>query len=443
MQLLLGLASAPFVIWLVVVLVREPLRLALPVYAALIPFGGAIALGDSKFTSLSSLAGIVLGAGLVLRLLRRGQTGVRLSATVPIWLLLLAFAGATVIWSLDPGMTVSSVYILVSLIAIYVLIALCPVDRSTLRRVENGLLVGGLACVGYGLFQLIVLGGFPSDPPVPGSTDGRFGNDLLGPNNQAVALILPLLVSTTRSVTLPDRSKRLLYVLASGLLLGGILMTGSRGGMLATGVAILALVAFVNRGKATLATYGLVAMLVAAFVFFTNPFGLAERSVETTSSSGRTDIWQVGLAACPEYCAFGSGWGTFPAVYADTQASVPGASVLVGGGAYEPHNVWILVGIELGVLGVALLAAGLLATFSEALRLPAALRGAPLAGLAATVFAATFLSNLEFKFFWMALILVALSRNLTDLDEPVAAADSGPSVATFPDGRIPRGSGNG
>jgi O-antigen ligase len=443
MQLLLGLAAAPFVVWLVVVLVREPLRTALPVYAALIPFGGAVALADSKFASLSSLAGIVLGAGLALHVLRNRQAGVRLSATVPIWLLLLAFAGATVIWSVDPGKTVSSVYILVSLIAIYVLVAICPVDRSVLRRVENGLLIGGLACVGYGLFQLIVLGGFPSDPPVPGSTDGRFGNGLLGPNNQAVALILPLLVSTTRSVTVPDRLTRVLYGIVSAVLVVGIVMTGSRGGLLATGVAVLVLVAAVHRGKAIVATYGLVAMLVAAFVFFTNPFGLAERNVETTSSSGRTDIWEVGLAACPEYCAFGSGWGTFPSVYADTQASVPGASVLVGGGAYEPHNVWILVGIELGVLGVLLLAAGLLATFSEALRLPAALRGAPLAGLAATVFAATFLSNLEFKFFWMALILVVLCRNLTDWDEPAAPADAAPPVATFPDGRIPRSNGRG
>jgi hypothetical protein len=423
MQLLLAVAAAPFLVWVVVIMVREPLRLALPVYAALIPFGGILAVGDSKFLSLSSLVGAVLGAGLILFLFRIRHRGFPVSATVPVWLLFLGAAGATVLWSRAPQTTVSSVFILFSLVVIYVLVALCPVDRDILRRVENGLLLGGLACVGYGLFQLVFFGGFPADPPVPGVTDGRFGNDLLGPNNQAVSLILPLVISLSRSVRAADRSQRLQYTTAAALLLGGVLMTGSRGGLLATGVALLVLVAVTgrDRGKRRLGVYAVVGAAIAAFIFLTHPFGLAERTVEVDSSSGRTDIWRVGLAACPQYCAFGSGWGTFRDVYADTQASVADARVLVGAGAYEPHNVWVLVGIELGSLGVVLLAVGLLLSFSEAWRLPTGLRGPPLSGMAATVVAATFLSNLEFKFFWMALMIIALSRNVTDTDDDVDA----------------------
>jgi O-antigen ligase len=89
------------------------------------------------------------------------------------------------------------------------------------------------------------------------------------------------------------------------------------------------------------------------------PAGVASRSFDSaTSSSGRTDIWQVGLAACSDYCAFGSGWGTYPQVYAETQASVPGARVLVGDqGSYQPHNLWLLAIVELGLPGL-LLGAG-------------------------------------------------------------------------------------
>ena len=421
--LVLGLAAAPFMLWVLVVLVREPLRMALPLYAALIPFSGILSIGGSKFTSLSSLVGMVLGAGLLLHLFRRGSAGIRLSATVPVWLLFLGVAGATILWSRAPETTATSVFILCSLVSIYVLVAMCPVDRDILRRVENGLLLGGLACVGYGLFQLVVLGGFPADPPVPGVTDGRFGNDLLGPNNQAVSLILPLVISLSRSVGAVDRSQRLRYTSVAALLLGGILMTGSRGGLVATGVALLVLVAVTDRdrGKTRLIVYAVAGAAIAAFIFVSHPFGLAERTVEVDSSSGRTDIWRVGLAACPQYCAFGSGWGTFRDVYADTQASVPDARVLVGAGAYEAHNVWVLVGIELGALGIVLLAAGLLLSFAEAWRLPTGLRGPPLSGLAATVVAATFLSNLEFKFFWMALMIIAMSRNVSNADDAVDA----------------------
>jgi O-antigen ligase len=149
-------------------------------------------------------------------------------------------------------------------------------------------------------------------------------------------------------------------------------------------------------------------------IFVFKPMGLTQREVETTSSSGRTDIWRVGLAACPKYCPVGSGWGTFPDVYAETQASVPDAAVLVGkGGSYEPHNVWFLAAIELGVPGLLLLALVFVLTFVDAVRLPASLRGPPVAAFVATVFAALFLSNLEFKFFWMAIILVSLARNIS------------------------------
>ena len=132
----------------------------------------------------------------------------------------------------------------------------------------------------------------------------------------------------------------------------------------------------------------------------------------------------MGLAACPQYCPVGSGWETFPVVYADTQPTVPGAEVLVGkGGAYQPHNVILLVAIELGVPGLLLFFAVLGLTLVEAWRLPRSGRGPPLAALLGTYQAALFLSNLGYKFFWMAFIMVALHRSASYLDrahEPTA-----------------------
>jgi hypothetical protein len=51
-----------------------------------------------------------------------------------------------------------------------------------------------------------------------------------------------------------------------------------------------------------------------------------------------------------------------------------------------------------------------------------------MAGLMGTLFAAFFLSNLEFKFFWMAFIVVALSRNLVEAEaEAEGSVKIGPS----------------
>jgi O-antigen ligase len=196
--------------------------------------------------------------------------------------------------------------------------------------------------------------------------------------------------------------------------LAGVLMTGSRTGVLgAAAVAVVMLVAIPRGGRRGLALSLLVGAVLTTLVWTLHPFGLAERTFESpTSSSGRLDIWRVGLAACADYCVPGSGWGTFPEVYAQTQASVAGARVLTGQeGSYQPHNLWLLVVIELGVAGLVLFTAGLVATTAEALRLPADYRPSALGAIVGLTLGVFFLSSMEFKMFWLVMILVALYHN--------------------------------
>lgn len=418
---LVVLAAAPFVVTLLVVCLREPLRVALPIFAALIPFGGAVSIGPSRFGSVSSLIGLVLAAGLVLQLITTRRSAPSLSPSVPAWLFFLGAAGATTLWSIDRGSTLSGLIVLGGLVLVYVMVALSHVDRTILRRTENGLLVGGVAVVCYGLYQLIVLGGFPDDVPGGGvEPDGRFGNDLLGPGVQAVALLLPLVVALSRAFSESGRGLRVLNAVVAALLFWGVLMTGSRTGTLAVAVVLTTLVwSSPRRARKGLAVCLAVGVAAGALVWVYQPAGVASRSFDSaTSSSGRTDIWQVGLAACSDYCAFGSGWGTYPQVYAETQASVPGARVLVGDqGSYQPHNLWLLAIVELGLPGLLLLAWALGTSLMEAIRLPRDLRGPPLSALVGLVFAVFFLSSMEFKFFWMVLIMVALARNLDEAEE--------------------------
>ena len=413
---LLGVAVAPFVLALVVTCLREPMRVTLPIFAALIPFGGALAIGTSRYGSLSSLVGLLLAAGLVLQLVTTRRSAPRLSPSVPIWLLFIGTAGATVLWTIDRSATISGLAVLGSLILVYVFASMSQVDRTVLRRTENGLLVGGVAVVCFGLYQLIILGGFPGDIPGVGIvSNGRFGNGLLGPGVQAVALLLPLVIALSRAFGDSTRPWRIVNAAIAALMLCGVLMTGSRTGTLAVGLVLVTLLLSGPRQarKGLLISLG-ASLAVVALVWVFQPAGVTTRTFDSaTSSSGRTEIWQVGLAACSDYCAYGSGWGTYPQVYAETQASVPGARVLAGDkGTYQPHNLWLLAAVELGIPGVILLTAGLGLSLTEALRLPRAVRGPPLSALVGLIFAIFFLSSMEFKFFWMVLIMVALYRNL-------------------------------
>lgn len=436
---LLALAAAPAVAALVVWCIREPMRVAMPLFAALIPFGGALSIGPSRFGSLSSIMGAVLGVGLALQLVTRGRSAPRVSPTVPIWLLFLGAAGATTLWTIDRPATTSGFIVLGSLILVYALAAVSHVDRTILRRTENGLLVGAVAVVCYGLTQLLFLGGFPSDAPGAGSApadDGRFGNDLLGPGLLAVTLLLPLVIALNRVVSGTERSTRVLHSAIALTVVAGILMTGSRAGTLAAGIVVVTLMAASpRRARRALLAFLVVGVAAAALVWTYNPGGVAARTFESAaSSSGRTDIWRIGVTACSEYCLQGSGWGTYPDVYADTQASVPGAQVLVGAeGTYQPHNLWLLAAVELGLPGLALLIAGLGLALVEAVRLPERLRGPPLSALVGTIFAVFFFSSMEFKFFWMVFIMVALNRNLADAEStgaPTAPEREAPTAST-------------
>ena len=98
----------------------------------------------------------------------------------------------------------------------------------------------------------------------------------------------------------------------------------------------------------------------------------------------------MGAAACTKYCGYGSGGARFPDVY-----------------ARHAHNLWLLIGVELGHLGCLLFTAGLGVAVAEALRIPRQLRGPPLSALVGLCVGVFFLSSMEFKFFWMVLIVIA------------------------------------
>jgi O-antigen ligase len=417
-------AVVPYALVAVILILRDPLRIGLPAFAASIPFGQMLAIGNSAFLSLSSIFGLLLAVGLLLERLRVRQAMAPLSPTVGIWLLFVGVVGSTTIWSISQVQTRIGFIIIASLVAIFALVSMSDVDAKALRRTENGLLLGGVLVVVVALYQYFVQGGFPGETVSLGpQPDGRFGNGLLGPDNQAVAFMLPLVIALTRVVSEREHRQRVLHGVIAAMLVAGVLATGSRGGLLAAGVAVIVLASSLPVGRTKLVAYGLIALTAAAVVFFTNPGGIAARTGTTTSSSGRTDIWRVAAAACPQYCPYGSGWETFPDVYQETQASVPDARVLVGAGTYQAHDVWILIAIELGLPGLLLFAAAMFFTTLDASHLSPRLRGPPLAGFMATLFAAFFLSNAEYKFFWMALIYVALSRNF-DSGRRLAAKQS-------------------
>src|SRR5215204_2814676 len=103
------LLIAPVVVLVALLCVQKPLSVALPAFAASIPFGGLIAIGQSRFGSLSSILGMLSLLGLLLRLMTARRQRAPLSGTVFLWTGFLAVAAATALWSLGPQATANGV----------------------------------------------------------------------------------------------------------------------------------------------------------------------------------------------------------------------------------------------------------------------------------------------------------------------------------------------
>ena len=102
---------------------------------------------------------------------------------------------------------------------------------------------------------------------------------------------------------------------------------------------------------------------------------------------------------------------------------MPGARVLTGEeGSYQPHNLWLLAVVELGVAGFVLLTLGLAVGAYQALKLPPDYRPAAVGAVVGLAVGVLFLSSLEFKMFWLALMLVTLYRNVVAAEEVEAQA---------------------
>ena len=432
LTLLLVVAASPLLIAYVVACLRDPLRWAMPPYAVLIPFSSLLSVAPGPFGSVSTLLGLLLGVALVFQLVTSRRKSAHLPAAVPVWLAFLALSGFTLFWSVAPRATADDFLILASQVLLFVAIVLTGFDATTLRRLETALLLGGVLIVTYGLAQVTVLGGLPGKPEGGGAA--RFGDELLGANNQAAALLLPLAIAAARALTGP-RNSRLLHGAATLLILFGILMTGSRGGLLATVVVLAAVLVLGPARVAIKVALAAAAAVVLLVVLVANPGGFGARQLEREGSSGRTDIWAVGAHACRLYCLTGAGWGGFPVVYQQELAAVPEARIQERGTNFEPHNIFLLAAVETGVLGLVLVTLGLILALLSAMRLPRAMRAPPAAAVLATLLSSFFLSNLGYKFFWAVLIYVAVSETVA------ASRRAGTPVSALPEIPVRTGQG--
>ena len=420
MAILLGAVAALATVGLIYVGLRLP-TLLLGVYVATVPFGSAVGLPlglPPPFDSPSSL----LGMATIVVLLADATIGAgrrRPASFAGAHALFLAFVGVCALtfgWSIDRTSTVEDVVLLGSVVGLYVISALAHYTKAELERVTTGIVAGGAAaaCSGLVLLQTGGIAGGRSGVP-------RFALTGDDPNHTAGSFLLPMILAADRALdTERPPTDRALWGAAAVVIVAGIAATGSRGGLLAAIVAFVVLVRLRAPRIGLRVAVG-AALVVGVVVLVVAPPQL-ERRLATTGSTGRSDIWRLGLRSCEDHCVLGSGWGSFPAVYREEFREAADVGGFRGEG-YRAHNIWLQALVEAGVAGFVVLVAAWAALLRQALRLPASRRSAALAIVVGMAVASSLVSNLTFKYLWlvpMYLTFVAGSEHVAGRREGTA-----------------------
>lgn len=152
------------------------------------------------------------------------------------------------------------------------------------------------------------------------------------------------------------KDKRLLYFTAIGIMGAALLLSGSRGGLVAllAEIALLALLTTNNKKRGNIlvkfALSGLlVAVIVAGSIFVGGESSLtrfAETSTSKNFTTNRSHIWSTTIEAIKERPLFGAGLGSFNAAYAkhDTFNGMERVE--------QAHNDYLQVLADAGIVGL-------------------------------------------------------------------------------------------
>jgi len=416
-------------------LVLWPPYVWLGVFFSLVPFDNATAVstGTSRLTVIW-IAGLLallalLGAALALGRFRLP------SRRAVLWLIFIAWQGCSVAWAVDQNVAIERLPTMASLFVFYIGVTCYEFSEREIAGIIRFTILGGCVAAAFCLY-LFHAGVFWHNNPMRGTV--AFGTQQIESNVFAAGLLLPF--SLVIGEFLASRSLGVKVLLSSCTLLIalGIFYTTSRGALLAVIVMGLFYVRKTGiswRALAVPVLLGLGLLFAPGFLFTR----LLES--EATGGAGRLYIWQASLAAFRDYFLVGAGLDNSSVVYNHYASS----ATHFAGLSRQPHNTFLEVAVESGVIGLLLFILVIVAHLSQAWRREPLVSGVERVRLIACegavwgmLVASLFLHLLWFKEFWAAWIMLVIcsraarkeipqlcsARDMADSASPKMAAAS-------------------
>jgi hypothetical protein len=385
----------------IALLLRWPVEVALGSFAFLLPFDSISSLDPGATgTALTRYVG-----GLsALVLLMVGLATKRLSnppRAALWWSLFVLWGVATLGWAANPEFAWQRLPTALSLLFLYLIATAFRITKKEMSAVIILAVLGGCAAAIIASRQFY--GGAVFQETSRSSL--MFGDRETDPNQFAASLLMPLSLALGFLMLSRSWIVRGGAIAAIATLSLALLLSMSRGGLVA---ALAVIFVYVNRLGVSRRILVAVACLTIFLLFMPHTFFV--RLALPDRGAGRFDIWLASLGLLPRYGFFGAGWSNFVVAYTDIAGNAPKFQGYTRGS----HSVYLGMLIEVGIIGLTFLLLAFRSQFREARNrflVPylAACWGMVVMGLT--------LDIVWRKSFWFCWILLAMAVRVRPYDE--------------------------
>lgn len=335
-------------------------------YLELISFGGIL--------SVSKLSGTLLALAWIAFVLTHEDARSDFLAVYPgMSLVLGSFLGwvaLSALWAESTEVVIGAFGRFLLNVILFLIVFSAVRDRRQANIVIGGFLAGAVAAGLYGLF-------FSTTEQQIGYA-GRLSGTNLDPNQLASVLVAGTALAVGLAAALKGKpGLRLATISASGFCFLTTLLTGSRGGMIALAVMLVAAIFFAGPWRGRVAVMSaLVAVVGVFYIAALAPSYVRERiqssQGEARQLEGRSTLWQIGERMVRANPVQGVGAGNFQ-VSSRHYLLQPGAvyrSDVILLTPQVAHNTYLEIAAELGIVGLLLF--GSIAVFAVGSSLRAA-----------------------------------------------------------------------
>jgi putative inorganic carbon (HCO3(-)) transporter len=400
------------VLVLLALVVALPVEMSLGVFVFSIPFDTILLLGNSK-TSLSWLAGAFAGAIIVVY----GFVSRRLGApprSALWWGLFAVWSAISILWAQDPATSLVRFPTVIFMFALYLALVSFRITRQELTRLFQLAVVGGAITSAILIYEVHRLG-------VQDRATLIFGNREANPNDVAISLLLPFALVLGGMLSAQGMLRKVLLGCALVLNATAVYLTMSRGALVALAVTLV--VFLFNAGALRRMVLPVLVIVLPVFLLPSMFFNRLAEAPEGRGT-GRLDIFIAGKEIVKHNPVIGVGLANFPVVYEQYSGYAP----IFRGYHLDPHNMFLQVWAETGVIGFALFLAALVMQLRRS-REGALLRrnymGVAVHAACLGMLVAGLSGNIQWsKGFWLDFILLALVVQVVEREgEPAVSTE--------------------